>query len=176
MSKVMQLVGFKTGNEYFGVPIGKVKEIVRVPEITAVPDTPEFLNGVINLRGRIIPVIELNKRLCVAGTGRKKSNRVLVLELDGSVVGLLVESSSEILKVPEELIEPPPGIISSLGAEYVTGVGKLKDKLIVLLDVAKLLSPEEMKKIDGSVLESAQQAGMKHAVGCDASSGGEAQA
>jgi purine-binding chemotaxis protein CheW len=148
MSKVLQLVGFKTGSEYFGVPIGKVKEIVRVPEITAVPDTPDFLNGVINLRGRIIPVIELNKRLCATGTDRKKSNRILVLELEGSIVGLLVDSASEILKVSEDSIEPPPGLISAIGAEYVTGVGKLKDKLIVLLDVARLLSPEEMKKVE----------------------------
>lgn len=151
MSKVLQLVGFKTGDEYFGVPIARVKEIVRVPEITAVPDTPAFLKGVINLRGRIIPVIEMNGRLgLAAGKGRKKTNRILVLELDGSVVGLLVDSSSEILKVPEELIEPPPGVISSMGAEYVTGVGKLKDKLIVLLDVARLLSAEEMKKVEGA--------------------------
>lgn len=149
MSKVLQLVGFKTGDEYFGVPIRKVKEIVRVPEITVVPDTPAFLNGVINLRGRIIPVIDLNKRLGASGsTGKKKSNRVLVLELDGSIVGLLVESASEILKIPEESIEQPPGLISAIGAEYVTGVGKLKEKLIVLLDVARLLSPDEMKKIE----------------------------
>lgn len=150
MSKVLQLVGFKTGNEYFGVPIGKVKEIVRVPEITAVPDTPAFLNGVINLRGRIIPVIEMNGRLGVAGPGRKKTNRVLVLDIGGSVVGLLVDSASEILKVPEELIEPPPALVSAIGAEYVTGVGKLKDKLIVLLDVARLLSPEEIKKAESA--------------------------
>lgn len=171
MSKVLQLVGFKTGDEYFGVPIAKVKEIVRVPEITAVPDTPAFLKGVINLRGRIIPVIEMNGRLgLAAGQVRKKTNRILVLELDGSVVGLLVDSSSEILKVPEELIEPPPGVISSLGAEYVTGVGKLKDKLIVLLDVAKLLSSEEMKKIDTLGHES-DPAGAKPAVECDGRAG-----
>lgn len=150
MSKVLQLVGFKTGNEYYGLPVGKIKEIVRVPEITNVPDAPYFLNGVINLRGRIVPVVEMSRRLGMASPGRKKSNRILVLELDGSTVGLLVDSASEILKVPEDLIEPPPGIISAVGAEYVTGVGKLKDKLIVLLDVSKLLSAEEMKKFESS--------------------------
>lgn len=156
MSKVHQLVGFRTGSEYFGVPIAKVKEIVPVPEITAVPEAPEFLNGVMNLRGRIVPVIEMDRRLGMAGQGRKKTNRVLVLEIDGSMVGLLVESSSEILKVPEELVEPPPGLISSLGANYVTGVGKLKDKIIVLLDVARLLSPEELKKIGASAVEASE--------------------
>jgi purine-binding chemotaxis protein CheW len=149
MSKVLQLVGFKTGSEFFGVPIGKVKEIVKVPEITSVPDTPDYLNGIINLRGRLVPVIEMSKRLGIAPEGRKRTNRVLVLDLNGSLVGLLVDSASEILKVREDLIEPPPGIVSAVGAEYVTGVGKLKDKLIVLLDVAKLLSAEDLKGLAG---------------------------
>jgi len=143
-------VGFKTGSEFFGVPIGKVKEIVKVPDITSVPDAPDFLNGIISLRGRLVPVIEMSKRLGIASEGRKRSNRVLVLELDGSLVGLLVDSASEILKVPEDLIEPPPGIVSAVGAEYITGVGKLKDKLIVLLDVAKLLSAGDLKGLAGT--------------------------
>lgn len=145
MPKVLQLVGFKTGGEFFGVPIGKVKEVVKVPEITSVPDTPDFLNGIMNLRGRLVPVIEMGKRLGVASEGRRRSNRVLVLELDGSLTGLLVDSASEILKVHEDQIEPPPGVVSAVGAEYITGVGKLKDKLIVLLDVAKLLSAVDLK-------------------------------
>ncbi len=147
MSKVLQLVGFKTGSEFFGVPIGKVKEIVKVPEITSVPDTPEFLNGIINLRGRLVPVIDMGKRMGMSSSAVKKSKRVLVLELDGSMVGLLVDSASEILKVREELIEPTPGLISAVGAEYVTGVGKLKDKLVVLLDITRLLGAEDVKRL-----------------------------
>lgn len=147
MSKILQLVGFKIDREFFGAPIDKVKEIVRVPEITAVPDTPIFLNGVINLRGRIVPVIEMSKRLGVTSSGRKKSNRVLVLDFGGSTVGLLVDSVSEILKMPEESIEPNPELVSSIGGQYVNGIGKLKDRLIVLLDIERLLSREEIKKV-----------------------------
>lgn len=147
MSKVLQLVGFKNGEEFFGVPIGKVKEIVRVPEITPVPDTPAFLKGVINLRGRIVAVVDMSTRLGAKSSPRKKTNRVLILEIDSSLVGLLVDSASEIIKVPEDSIEPPPEVITAIGAEYVTGVGKLREKLIVLLDINRLLSAEEMLKV-----------------------------
>lgn len=147
MSKVLQLVGFKNGDEFFGVPISKVREIVRVPEITPVPDMPEFLKGVINLRGRIVAVVDMSKRLGTAGPGVRKTSRVLILELGGSLTGLIVDSVSEILKLDEGSIEPPPEMISSIGAEYVTGVGKLRDRLFVLLEIEKLMKPEEMMKI-----------------------------
>lgn len=147
MSKVLQLVGFRNGDEFFGVPINKVREIVRVPEITPVPDMPEFLKGVINLRGRIVAVVDMSKRLGVAGSGVKKTNRVLILEIGGSLTGLIVDSVSEIVKLDEGAIEPPPEVISSIGAEYVTGVGKLRDRLFVLLEIEKLLKPEELQKV-----------------------------
>ncbi|CAG1017331.1 Chemotaxis protein CheW [Burkholderiaceae bacterium] len=147
MSKVLQLVGFRNGDEFFGVPISKVREIVRVPEITPVPDMPEFLKGVINLRGRIVAVVDMSRRLGTAGPGAKKANRVLILELGGSLTGLIVDSVSEIVKIDEESIEPPPEMISSIGAEYVTGVGKLKDRLFILLEIDKLMKPEEMLRV-----------------------------
>lgn len=143
----MQLVGFRNGEEFFGVPISKVKEIVRVPEITPVPDMPEFLKGVINLRGRIIAVVDMSKRLGTAGAGAGKANRVLVLEIGGSLTGLMVDSVSEIIKLEEGAIEPPPEMISSIGAEYVSGVGRLRDRLFVLLDIEKLLRPDELRKV-----------------------------
>lgn len=147
MSKVLQLVGFRNGDEFFGVPINKVREIVRVPEITPVPDMPEFLKGVINLRGRIIAVVDMSKRLGTGGSSNKKSNRVLILEIGGSLTGLIVDSVSEIVKIDEESITPPPEMVSSIGAEYVKGVGKLRDRLFVLLEIEKLLRPEELQKL-----------------------------
>src|SRR3989338_3970585 len=87
MSKILQLVGFKVEREFFGVQIAAVKEIVRVPDITPVPDTPEFVEGVVNLRGRIVPVIDMRKRIGAPPVERKKENRVLILELDGKIVG-----------------------------------------------------------------------------------------
>lgn len=153
MSKTIQLVGFKVGREFFGVPITSVKEIIRMPEITPVPDTVDFVEGVINLRGRIVPVIDMRKRLGLPldeslKEDQRKMSRVLILELGGKIVGLIVDAASEILKLSEEAVEPPPELVSSIGAEYVTGVGKLSDKLIVLLDLTRLLSIEDMKKVE----------------------------
>lgn len=148
MSKILQLVGFKVEREFFGVQIAAVKEIVRVPQITPVPDTPDFVEGVINLRGRVVPVIDMRKRIGAPHVERKKENRVLILELDGKIVGITVDSVSEIIKLPEDAIEPPPEIVSYLGGEYVTGVGKLKERLIVLIDLTRLLSAEEMRKVE----------------------------
>ncbi len=148
MAKIIQLVGFKVDREFFGVPIGMVKEIVRLPEITPVPDTPEFVEGVINLRGKIVPVIDMRKRLGAASIDYGRASRVLILELGGKIVGLIVDSASEILKISEEAVEPPPELVSSIGGDYITGVGKLNDKLIVMLDLTKLMSVEEIKRFD----------------------------
>lgn len=147
MSRILQLVGFRNGDEFFGVPISKVREIVRVPEITPVPDMPDFLKGVINLRGRIVAVVDLNRRLGTAASGAKKNSRVLILDIEGSLTGLIVDSVSEIIKLDEESIEPPPEMISSIGAEYVSGLGRNKERLFVLLEIEKLLKPDEMRRI-----------------------------
>ena len=148
MPKVLQLVGFSVGREFFGVNIGAIKEIIRVPDITSVPDTPDFVEGVINLRGRIVPVIDMIRRVGIPSVERNRGNKILVLELAGKMVGLIVDSASDIIKISEDAIEPPPDILSSIGAEYVTGVGKLEGKLIVLLDLTRLLSAEEMRKVE----------------------------
>ena len=136
------------GQGIFRLPIGMVKEIVRLPEITPVPDTPEFVEGVINLRGKIVPVIDMRKRLGAASIDYGRASRVLILELGGKIVGLIVDSASEILKISEEAVEPPPELVSSIGGDYITGVGKLNDKLIVMLDLTKLMSVEEIKRFD----------------------------
>ena len=125
MSKVLQMVGFKVDREFFGVPIEKVKEIVRVPEITHVPDAPEFVEGVINLRGKIVPVVDMRKRLGVKSSEHSRASRVLILDMEKGVVGLIVDSASEILKISDEAIEPPPELVSSIGGDYITGSGNL---------------------------------------------------
>mgnify|MGYP001581901335 CR=1 FL=1 len=150
MSKVLQMVGFKVDREFFGVPIEKVKEIVRVPEITHVPDAPEFVEGVINLRGKIVPVVDMRKRLGVKSSEHSRASRVLILDMEKGVVGLIVDSASEILKISDEAIEPPPELVSSIGGDYITGVGKLNDKLIVMLDLQRLMSADEIKRLDAA--------------------------
>jgi len=147
MIKKNQVVRFMVGKESFGVDIGRVQEIVTVPEITRVPDTPDFLEGIINLRGKIVSVIDLRKRLKVNGAERHKKNRILVTEIEGRVVGIIVDEVSEVLRLNPDNIEPPPEMINSAGSEYITGVGKLEDKIILLLDLAKVLSANEIEDI-----------------------------
>jgi purine-binding chemotaxis protein CheW len=147
MTKKNQVVRFMVGKESFGVEIGRVQEIVTVPEITRVPDTPDFLEGIINLRGKIVSVIDLRKRLRINGAEKNKKNRILVTEIEGRVVGLVVDEVSEVLRLNPDNIEPPPEMVNSVGADYITGVGKLEDKIILLLDLAKVLSAKEIEGI-----------------------------
>jgi purine-binding chemotaxis protein CheW len=148
MEKELQVVGFRIGNETFGVRIGAVREIVRVPEITAVPSAPDTIEGVINLRGKIIPVMDLRKRFGQTDIQPDKRNRILVVELEGKLVGLIVNAASEVLKISPSEIEPPGNVFAEGESSYVTGVGKLKGRLIILLDIAKLLHRPEFKRLE----------------------------
>jgi len=148
MEKDHQVVGFRIGNETYGVRIGSVREIVRVPEITIVPNAPESIEGVINLRGRIIPVMDLRKRFGNVSVQPDKKNRILVVELESRLLGLIVSSASEVLKIPPSEIEPPGTVFAEGESSYVTGVGKLKGRLIILLDIARLLRQPEFKKFE----------------------------
>jgi purine-binding chemotaxis protein CheW len=148
MEKDLQVVGFRIGNETFGVLIASVREIVRVPEITAVPSAPETVEGVINLRGKIIPVMDLRKRFGHFDVQPDKKNRILVVELEHKLVGLIVNAASEVLKIPPSDIEAPGSVFAEGESSYVTGVGKLKGRLIILLDVSKLLQHQEVKRLE----------------------------
>jgi purine-binding chemotaxis protein CheW len=147
MGKDIQLVGFRIGRETFGIPIGLVREIVRMMEITAVPDAPDYVEGVINLRGRIIPVIDLRKRFREPGIAPDKRNRILVAEVEGRFVGLIVDAASEVLKLARGEIEPPPELLQENDLSYVTGLGKRNGKLIILVDVEKILSRGELGRL-----------------------------
>ena len=145
-AKVQQIVGFRVGKENFGVPIGIVHEIVPMMDITAVPDSPSYVEGVINLRGRIIPVVDLRKRFAEAVVPHRR-NRIMVTELDGHRVGLVVDAANEVLKIDPELIEPPPNVFQQGDLNYVTGVGKLGGKLVILIDLAKIMQRGELRRI-----------------------------
>ncbi|MEK6697689.1 MAG: chemotaxis protein CheW [Nitrospirota bacterium] len=146
-NKKNQVVSFKIGRELFGVYIHMVQEIVRVPEITPVPEMPIFVEGVINLRGKIVSIVDLNKRLKIGESVKSRSNRVLIVEVEKKVIGLLVDAVTEILRIPPEAIEPAPDIATAVGTEYIMGVGKMPDKLIILLDLKNILNPEEIRKL-----------------------------
>ena len=147
MDRDLHVVGFNVGRETFGVPIALVREIVRVPKITAVPDVPDYIEGVINLRGRIIPVMDLRKRLGEKDVRTSKKNRILVVELEDKMVGMIVHSASEVLKIPPAEIAAPPPVVHEGELNYVTGVGKLHGRLIILLDLANLLRKGELRRL-----------------------------
>ena len=147
MSKELQIVGFRVGRETFGVPISLVHEIVRLPDITAVPEAPDYVEGVINLRGKIISVIDLRKRFKEREITPNKKNRILVVEVDGKMVGLIVDAASEVLKVPATEIDLPPNVFEEGELNYVTGVGKLRGRLIIMIDLTKLLQKGELRRL-----------------------------
>jgi purine-binding chemotaxis protein CheW len=147
MAKDLHLVGFRIGRETFGVPIDMVHEIVRVPEITSVPDAPDFIEGVINLRGKIISIVDLRKRFGEKEITPSKKNRILVAEVEGRMVGLIVDAASEVLKLPAEEVAPPPDTFKEGELNYVTGVGKSKDRLIILIELNKILQKGELRRL-----------------------------
>ena len=146
MAKELHIVGFRVGQEVFGVPIHLVHEIVRVPEITSVPDSPGCVQGVINLRGKIVSVVDLRRRFGAKEIKANKKNRILVTEVGGKLVGLIVDSASEVLKIPENEIELPPVFDQGEG-NYVTGVGKLHGRLVILIDLNKILQKGELRRL-----------------------------
>ncbi|HZQ67384.1 MAG TPA: chemotaxis protein CheW [Terriglobales bacterium] len=139
MSREFHIVGFQVGRETYGVPITSLHEIVRVPDITAVPDAPDYMEGVINLRGKIVTVIDLRKRFAEKQIASGKRNRILVVEHNGRLAGLIVDSATEVLKIPVSDVEPSPSMFQEGSLTCVTGLGKYHGRLIVLLDMAKLL-------------------------------------
>lgn len=148
MEKELQVVGFRIGRETFGLPISLVREIVRVPEITSVPNAPDYIEGVINLRGRIIPVVDLRKRFGEVVAAPSKKNRVVVVELESRLIGLLVNSASEVLRIPPSEIQAPQDVFQEGEMNYITGVGKLKGRLVILLDLNRILQRGELRRLD----------------------------
>ncbi len=145
-NRELHIVGFQVGRETYGVPITSLHEIVRVPEITAVPDAPDYMEGVINLRGKIVSVIDLRKRLGEKKVTTSRRNRILVVEHNGRLSGLIVDSASEVLKIPPADVEPSPAALQEGSLNCVTGLGKCKGRLIVLLDLTKLLDLGSARK------------------------------
>jgi purine-binding chemotaxis protein CheW len=140
---LLQLVTFRIGEEEFGVNILQVQEIIRMLDITKVPKAPDFVEGVINLRGKVIPVIDLRKRFGLPARERDKMSRIIVVEIGTTVVGFIVDAVSEVLRLPASTVEPPPPVVAGLDAEYISGVGKLDDRLLIMLDMDRLLSRDE---------------------------------
>jgi len=134
----IQLVSFNLGQEEFGIDILKVQEINRMVEITKVPQAPSYVEGVINLRGKVIPVIDLRRKFSLEASEYDKNTRIVVADVSGHVIGMVVDAVSEVLRIPRSTIEPPPEIVTSLDSEYISGVVKLDEKLLIFLDISKI--------------------------------------
>jgi len=144
---LIQLVSFRIGAEEFGVDILNVQEINRMTEITRVPKVPDYVEGVINLRGKVIPVIDLRKRLDLDAAEYDKSTRIVVADVQGRTIGLIVDAVSEVLRIPGSAIEPPPELVTRIDQEYVQGVAKLEDRLLMFLDLSKVVDLREMAEV-----------------------------
>jgi len=151
-TEILQLVTFRLGNEEFSIDILRVEEIIRDMDLTRVPKTPDFVEGVINLRGRVIPVLDLRKRFGLPAEEKTNETRIIVVDVDNKTVGFKVDAVSEVLRLPADTVEPPPPIVTGIESDYIKGVGKLEGRLLILLDIAKILTRTEKDAL-GNVIE-----------------------
>jgi len=146
---LIQLVTFNLLGEEFGLPILDVREIIRMVEVTPVPHAPNFVEGVINLRGQILPVIDLRKRFGLEMKEMDDSTRIVVVEIRSSLIGLIVDGVKEVLRIPADTIAPPPQIVANgIGAEYIKGIGHYNEMMIILIDLKKVFNESEMESLD----------------------------
>jgi purine-binding chemotaxis protein CheW len=144
----LQLVVFNIGKEEFGVEIMRVQEIIRMTSITGIPQAPAYIRGIINLRGRIIVVLNLNVIMGMETKELDENTRIIVANIDETVMGFIVDSVSEVIRLPENNVEPAPAVIASkIGTEYVRGVGKMEDRLLILLDLDKMLGRNQLLSV-----------------------------
>lgn len=147
---LVQFVTCRIAQEEFALDVLSVQEINRMVEVTRVPKAPYFVEGVINLRGRIIPVLDLRRRFGLAATDRTDHSRIMVVLVRQRMVGLIVDEVVEVLRIPKVMIEPPPSVGNSAGAEFTQGVGRIDDRLLIVLDLNRLLLPSEQAAIEGA--------------------------
>jgi purine-binding chemotaxis protein CheW len=143
----IQLVIFELGNEYFGVEIANVEGIIKMQELTRVPQAPGFVEGVTNLRGSVLPVVNLRMRFGMPTQTASRETRIVVIIIDGMKVGMVVDSVSEVLTIEDKIIEPTPPMVTTLDSTFIIGIVKLTNRLVILLDLEKVLTSAEKTKL-----------------------------
>ena len=146
--ELLQLVSFKIGTEEFGINILLVQEIIRMLPITKLPNAPSFVDGIINLRGRVIPVVDLRSRLNLERKTHDKNTRIIVIEISANTVGFVVDEVNEVLRIPRSITEPPPSMVAGIDSDFITAIGKLEDRNLILLDLEKVFSLSEKKQLN----------------------------
>ena len=145
-----QLVVFDLASEAYGVDIGAVREIIRMQDITKVPRTPEFVEGVINLRGKVIPVVDLRKRFMLPVAEQNDDNRIVVVDIGGQDIGVVVDAVTEVLRILSDSVEPPSSVITTTDSDYLMGICKLESRMIILLDLERVLSDDEKNVLENA--------------------------
>jgi purine-binding chemotaxis protein CheW len=146
----IQLVSFELAGELYGIEITKVREIILITEITRIPQTPDYVKGLINLRSTVIPVIDLRTLFGLSREEKTDDSRIMVLQACGKTIGIMVDAVSEVLRVKHAQIAPPPPTVAGLGREYLTGLVKLEKQLLILLDIDQILGGEAMQALKNS--------------------------
>jgi len=144
----MQLVSFRLAQEEYGIAITHVQEIILMGEITRVPETPEYIKGLINLRSSVIPIVDLRLRLGLPQAARSDDTRIIVVNVAGKTIGLVVDAVNQVLRVSRDAITPPPATVAGLGREYLRGLVKLDHRLLILLDIDEILTREQAAAVE----------------------------
>lgn len=143
----MQLVSFRLAQEEYGIEITKVQEIILMGEITRIPQTPEYIKGLINLRSSVIPIVDLRLRFGLAEETVTDETRIMVVNTSGKTIGIVVDAVSEVLRVSHEQIAPPPPTVVGLGRDYLTGLVRFDKRLLIMLDIDKILNNDESQLV-----------------------------
>ncbi|HON14373.1 MAG TPA: chemotaxis protein CheW [Treponema sp.] len=147
-----QLVTFQLGEEHYGIDIMDVKEIVRVQDIRPIPNAPSYVEGIINLRGEIIPIINLHKRFhikrAVVGEDEELLSGFIIIDVDGMKLGVVIDKIARVVTIENEQIQAPPQMLSGIGAEYIQGVIQNEEGYLIILDIRRLFNPKELQKIN----------------------------
>ena len=146
-SELRQFISFTVAEEEYGLELLRVREVIRVREITWLPRAPSFIRGIINLRGDVIPIIDLRERFGLQAQDATAMTRVIVVQVEGQLLGMVVDSASQVVRIPAEQIEQAPLLLGRLSRELVTGVGKIDDRLVALLDVSAVLGVGEKRDL-----------------------------
>jgi len=147
---LLHLVSFRLGKDEFGVDILNVYEIIRVVKITAVPNAPIFIEGIVNMRGKVVPIIDLRVKLGLEKKDYDSNTRIIVTQINEYSIGFIVDAVNEVLRIPDDIIEEPPSILSGINSDYIKSIGKLDDRILILINLEKILSEnetEELKKV-----------------------------
>ncbi len=147
-SELLQLVGFRLGNEDFAVDILNVSEILKMIDLTTIPNSPSSIEGIVNIRNKIIPVINTREKINMPKKEYDQDTRIIVVEMKGKTVGFIVDEVNEVLRISKDITEPPPEIVTaSFDSDYIISVAKLENRLLILLDLEKLMSSEELEVV-----------------------------